>query len=1183
MTTMKRTGEAAFEAVIEAHLLDNGYVRVAEDFDQDRAIFKGEALAFIRDTQPREWAKLERLHGDSTGEQVLGDLCKWMDHHGSLATLRHGFKCYGRTLRVAFFKAAHELNPELEARYAANRLGLTRQLHFSPRSEKSLDVTLSLNGIPVATLELKNPLTGQTVEDARWQYQQDRDPYEPIFEFKRRTLAHFAADTESVLMTTRLAHKATQFLPFDKECAGAAGNPPDPAGRTYRTAYLWEEVLQRDSLLDILARFMHLQVEEKRDDRGNKVKAETMIFPRYHQLGAVRSLVDAAGREGAGHNYLVEHSAGSGKSNTIGWLAHRLASLHDAANERVFDSVIVITDRVVLDQQLQDTIYQFEHKRGVVQRIDRSSRQLAEALESAVPIVVTTLQKFPFVSRQLLKMAEERGADGTGTLPTRRCAVIVDEAHSSQGGETATDLKEVLGGERLREEAGKRAAEEGREDMEELFRSMAKRGRQANLSFFAFTATPKHKTLAVFGRDGKPVHRYTMRQAIEEGFILDVLRHYTTYETYFRLLKACEDDPNVERRKAARALARFMRLHPHNIAQKTEVMVEHFQAVTRHRIGGRAKAMVVTGSRLEAVRYKQSFDRYIHEKGYAIKSLVAFSGTVEDDKVAGVTYTEPGMNQGISDKELPEKFATQEYRVLLVAEKYQTGFDQPLLHTMYVDKRLAGIQAVQTLSRLNRVHPRKEDTFVLDFVNDREDIREDFKVYYEGAEMGEGVDPARMYVVKGELDASGIYLDEEVERFCIVYFKAKRRQSASDHQAMNAALDPAVSRFATRREEDEEEADGWRGKVQAFLNLYGFLSQVIPYQDSDLERLYVFLRHLAAKLPRGRSGPAYRFNDEVQLEYYRLQKISEGSISLEEGEARPLDGPTEVGTGLARPQPVPLSQLIDIVNDRFGTDFNQADQLFFDQVVEAAMANDGVRQAAAVNPGDKFELVFKSLLKKLFAERMGQNEDIFVRFMNDESFQNVVTNWMSSEAYRRLRSEDGAGTEREPTRALPPALRLVDPPAEQRYVTCLPLVPLKAAAGAFSEFQRVEDDDFDWVTVESGHRLRRGMFVAQVVGKSMEPTIPNGAYCLFRAPVEGTRQGKIVLVRMRDDTDPESGQRYTVKRYWSEKAADGDSWRHSRISLNPINPDFQPIALTGTDDGQFQVVAEVVEVLGDGN
>ena len=1173
--------EKTFETVLETHLLQNGYVRVSrEGFDRERAIFPETVLPFIRETQPKEWAKLEALHGDKTGEQVLTDLCKWMDSYGSLATLRHGFKCYGRRLRVAYFKAAHELNPDLEARYAANRLGITRQLHYSPRSENSVDVTLNLNGIPVVTLELKNPLTGQRVEHARRQYQEDRDPREPIFEFKRRTLVHFAVDTESVLMTTRLACKATHFLPFNKGCDGAAGNPPDPEGRTYCTGYLWEEVLQRDSLLDILARFIHLQIDEKRDDRGRKVKVETMIFPRYHQLDAVRMLVDAARREGVGHNYLVEHSAGSGKSNTIGWLTHRLASLHDADNERVFDSVIVVTDRIVLDQQLQDTIYQFEHKRGVVQRIDKSSRQLAEALQNAVPVIITTLQKFPFVSRQLLKMTEEDETTATGVLPTRRCAVIIDEAHSSQGGETATDLKEVLGGEKLREEARNRAAEEGEGDMEELFRSMAKRGKQSNLSFFAFTATPKYKTFAVFGRNGQSVHRYTMRQAIEEEFILDVLKHYTTYATYFGLLKACEEDPNVERKKAAQALARFMKLHSYNIAQKTEVMVEHFQAVTRHKIGGKAKAMVVTGSRLEAVRYKQSFDLYIREKGYAIKSLVAFSGKVVDDKHPDKTYTEPGMNDGISEKELPEKFATQEYQVLLVAEKYQTGFDQPLLHTMFVDKRLAGMQAVQTLSRLNRVHPLKEDTFVLDFVNDREEIREAFKTYYEGAEMGEEVDPARMYAIQNELDASGIYLDEEVERFTAVYFKPKKRQSPADHQAMNVALDPAVSRFQAHRDDNEEEAENWRGKVQAFLNLYGFLSQVIPYQDSELERLYVFLRHLAAKLPRRKSGPAYRFDDEVQLEYYRLQKISEGSISLQNGEARPLDGPTEVGSGLVRPQPVPLSQLIDIVNERFGTDFNQSDQLFFDQIVEAAMTEEGLKQAATVNPGDKFELVFKSLLENLFVERIDQNEEIFVRFMNDVPFQKVVTSWMSSETYRRLRSDDDrAGMEHVEYDALPLSLRIVEPKPEERYLHCVPLVPLEAAAGAFSAPQHIEDDDFAWVAVETKRRLRRGMFVAQVVGKSMVPAIPDGAYCLFAAPVEGTRQGKMVLVQMREPADPETGASYTVKRYTSEKAGDADSWRHEKIMLSPINPDFAPIILTGAEAGEMQVIAEVVEVL----
>ena len=1002
---MNRGSEAAFETVIESHLLLNGYVSVPSNgFDRDRAIFPETVLGFIRETQCREWSRLEALHGADTGAQILTDLYKWMDAHGSLATLRHGFKCYGRTFRVAFFKAAHALNPELDARYAANRLGITRQLHFSPRTEQSLDVTVSLNGIPVATVELKNPLTGQTVDDAMRQYRHDRDPREPIFAFKRRVLVHFAADTECVRMTTRLAGEATRFLPFDRGCEGGAGNPPDPAGRTYRTAYLWEQVLQPDSLLDLLARFVHLQTEEKRDDRGRRAKVESLIFPRYHQLDAVRRLARMASDEGTGHNYLIEHSAGSGKSNTIGWLAHRLASLHDAENARIFDSVIVVTDRVVLDQQLQDTIYQFEHKRGVVQKIDERSRQLAEALEHGVPVIITTLQKFPFVSRQLLKIAEERGVAALGALPTRRCAVIIDEAHSSQGGETAADLKEVLGGKDLREDARRRAASEGREDLEALYRSMAKRGRQANLSFFAFTATPKHKTLAVFGRNGEPVHRYTMRQAIDEGFILDVLAHYTGYAVFYSLLKACEDDPHVERKQAAKAFARFVHLHPHNIAQKTEVMVEHFQAVTRHKIGGRAKAMVVTGSRLAAVRYKQSFDRYIRDKGYAIKTLVAFSGTVEDDKFPDVSYTEETMNAGLRQKELPERFATPEYHLLLVAEKYQTGFDQPLLHTMYVDKRLAGIQAVQTLSRLNRTHPLKEDTFVLDFVNDREEIREAFKAYYAGAAMGDAVDPAQMYAIKEELDASGVYLADEVERFSAVYFKPQRRQNAQDHQAMHAALDPAVSRFGARLEDDEDAAELWRGKVYAFRNLYGFLSQVIPYQDSDLERLYVFLRHLATKLPRRSAGPTYRFDDEVRLDYYRLQKVNEGSIPLQDGQARPLGGPTEVGSGLVREEAVALSRLIDMVNERFGTDFNQADQLFFDQIVEAAAADDALRQAAGVNPADKFELVFRNLLERLFVERMDQNEEIFVRYMNDAAFRRTVSGWMASETYRRLQA-----------------------------------------------------------------------------------------------------------------------------------------------------------------------------------
>lgn len=999
---MKQTSEEAYETAIETVLLADGYIRLpTSEFDRERAIFAGVSLEFIRGTQSKTWGKLEVLHGDETGERVLQALCNWMDTHGVLTTLRHGFKCYGKTLRVAFFRPAHGLNPELEMHYRANRMGLTRQLHFSPKNEKSLDVVLSVNGIPLVTLELKNPLTGQTVANGIHQYRHDRDPRELIFQFTKRALVHFVLDTEQVHMSTRLAGTSTHFLPFNRGNRGGAGNEPDKAGRNYKTAYLWEEVLSRDSLLDLLARFLHLDIEEKVSDSGKKVRKETMIFPRYHQLQAVRQIVVAASAEGVGHNYLVEHSAGSGKSNTIGWLAHRLSSLHNEQDERIFDSVVVITDRVVLDRQLQNTIYQFDHRQGVVLKIDEDSRQLAEALESGVPIIITTLQKFPFVSGQLMKLAEERG-EGSSYLPMRKYAVIIDEAHSSQSGETATELKSVLGGAELLRKAREAAQEEGEGELERLFRSMAKRGHQPNMSFFAFTATPKHKTLAIFGRDKEPFHRYTMRQAIEEGFIEDVLKNYLTYKTYYKLIKKAEDDPSVERKKAARGLARFMRLHPHNIGQKTEVMVEHFQQHSRHKIGGQAKAMVVTGSRLEAVRYKQEFDRYIQAKGYPIKSLVAFSGTVEDDQVPEKTYTEVEMNCGVKEKELPATFSKPEYRVLLVAEKFQTGFDQPLLHTMYVDKRLAGIQAVQTLSRLNRTHPLKDDTFVLDFVNDPGEIQEAFRQYYEGSVMGEEVDPDRMYEVKAELDGSGIYLQLEVDDFAHIFFAPKRRQSLTDHKNMNVILDQAVARFQHLQTEEGEEAELWRGKVQAFRNLYSFLSQVIPYQDSDLEKLFTYLRHLALKLPKRKNGPGYQFDEEVELDYYRLQKISEGSINLQEGYAKPLDGPSEVGTGEVREEYVTLSRLIDIINDRFGAELSEVDQLFFDQIAEAASQSETLRKAAEVNSLDKFQLVFRQVLESLFIERMELNEDLFTDYMSKPEMQDLVSKWLGNQVYERL-------------------------------------------------------------------------------------------------------------------------------------------------------------------------------------
>jgi len=990
--------EEKFEDAIEDHLLKKAGFEKGDpkDFDTTLCLDSKVLISFIEKTQQKEWVYLSNIQKEKSQETLLDSLVKALNspHEGCLKVLRHGFKCYGKLFRVAYFAPASGLNPEIEALYKANRLTVTRQLKYSGNHGNSLDLVLSLNGIPIVTAELKNPMTGQTWQNAIYQYRNDRNPKDLIFQFRKRTLVHFAVDPDQVYMTTQLRGKSTYFLPFNLGKGTGAGNPDKKNG--YKTSYLWESVWQRDSILDILARFIHLEVVEKQID-GNTIKKETMIFPRYHQLDCVRKLVADARENGTGHNSLVQHSAGSGKSNSIAWLSHQLATLYTKKDEKVFDSVIVVTDRLVLDQQLQNTIYQFEHKHGVVQKIDVDSTQLANALGAGTPIVITTLQKFPFVTEKI------------GNLPSRQYAVIIDEAHSSQGGQSAAEMKGVLAGEAIQEQVREQAEEEGMLDHEEeILKAMAKRGHQPNISFFAFTATPKYKTLEVFGRPGpddKPVpfHLYSMRQAIEEGFILDVLQNYTTYKTYYRLIKAVEDDPELDQKKAARALARFMSLHPHNIAQKTEVMVEHFRHVVMHKIGGRAKAMVVTSSRLHAVRYKQAFDKYIQENKYeGIKTLVAFSGQVRDPDLKDKEYTEVGMNQGIKEKELPKRFASDEYQILLVAEKYQTGFDEPLLHTMYVDKRLAGIQAVQTLSRLNRTHPGKTDTFVLDFVNDQGDIKDAFQPYYEHTLVGEQVDPRQLYDLQAKLDEYHVFFKEEVDEFAKVFYASKKSHTVKDHAHMNAYIDPSVSRFKDLKKDKQEE---FRKSLIAYKNLYAFLSQIIPFKDPDLEKLYSFLRFLLMKLPRRDPGEAVVLDDEVSLKYYKLEKIHDGSIELEKEKSGEVDGPVDVGTGVLRDKKIHLSQLIDILNERFSTEFTEADQLFFDSIKEDAVRDKHLRQAANANTMENFGYVFKKALQDLFIERMDKNEDIATKFMNDMEFGDQVRKHLLKEVYDQIRSE----------------------------------------------------------------------------------------------------------------------------------------------------------------------------------
>ncbi|MCD6273477.1 MAG: type I restriction endonuclease subunit R, partial [Deltaproteobacteria bacterium] len=756
----RKTSENTFEtAIIETLLETGGYTEGnAKDYSPELGMFKAEVLQFLKETQPKQWEKLSAIHGGDVENRIIQRLYKEMDLRGSLDVIRNGFVDYGVRFICAFFKPESGLNPDTIKLYEQNRLKVIRQVYYSKKNKNSVDLVLSLNGLPVATLELKNRFTGQNTANAKRQYATTRDNRELLFTFKKRALVHFAVDDEAVYMATRIDGNKTYWLPFNKGDQHGKGNPPNPAG--YRTDYLWHEILAKDSWMGIIARFIHLQTEEF-EFEGRTRKKQKMIFPRFHQLDSVRKMTAHAKRQGAGHNYLVQHSAGSGKSNSIAWLSYRLSGLHNEQNERIFDSVVVVTDRLVLDSQLQNTIYQFEHKSGVVQRIDKDSQQLADAIEGSANIIITTLQKFPFV------------IDKVGKLPSRKYAVIIDEAHSSQGGEASKKMKELLSNsDKQKDDKGalevrgpypKYGEGDDTEPVESqdlvnhyIEKSAADRGQQANLSFFAFTATPKYKTLAVFGYKDKngnpqPFHLYSMRQAIEEGFILDVLQNYITYSLYFKLSKAIEDDPEINKKKAAQAIGRFVSLHPHNLAQKTEIIIEHFKQVVSTKIGGRAKAMLVTGSRLHAKRYFEEFNRYIKDKGYekAIKILVAFSGKVIDDNFPdGVA--EPQLT-GFREKELPTVFNQDEYKILIVADKYQTGFDQPLLHTLYVDKPLSGVRAVQTLSRLNRTAPGKEDTFILDFVNDRETILESFQPYYEITTVSEEPEPNHLYDLKAKL------------------------------------------------------------------------------------------------------------------------------------------------------------------------------------------------------------------------------------------------------------------------------------------------------------------------------------------------------------------------------------------------------------------------------------------------
>jgi len=973
--------EIHFETEIAEHLGAHGWYYAEGDaagYDRARAIFSADLLAWIQESQPDAWEVLQKNHGSNATETLLNRLRAQLDQRGTLDVLRQGIELLGlkKPLQLAQFKPALALNPEILARYALNRLRVVRQLRYSIHNENSIDLVLFLNGLPVATVELKTDFT-QSIGDAVDQYRFDRNPTtkgkgpEPLLSFPNGALVHFAVSSREVRMTTKLLGPATIFLPFNRGDDGGAGNPLDPE-RGYRTGYLWEQVWERHGWLEILGRYLVTS-------RDKKKQIKAVIFPRYHQLDVTRKLQAAVLAEGPGSKYLVQHSAGSGKTKSIAWTAHFLAELHNAQHSKVFDTVLVVSDRNVIDNQLQEALFDFQRTTGVVASITSAdgskSSKLAEALSGDKKVVVCTIQTFPFALAAVRELSATQG---------KRFAVIADEAHSSQSGEAASKLKAVLSAEELAE-----LNDGGEVSMDDVLAAqMAARAKDSGITFVAFTATPKAKTLELFGRRPNPAepasdtnrpepfHVYSMRQAIEEEFILDVLRNYTSYKLAFRLAHngASYDEAEVEKSAALKKIMGWVKLHPYNISQKVQVVVEHFLEFIAPLLDGKAKAMVVVASRLEAVRWQLAIEKYIKAKGYAMGTLVAFSGSVTDRESGPDDFTETStsLNPGLKGRDIREAFDTQEYQVLLVANKFQTGFDQPLLCGMYVDRRLAGIQAVQTLSRLNRCHTGKSNTFVVDFVNEPTEILEAFKTFYETAELAGTTDPNLVFDLRAKLDAAGHYNDNEVERVVKVELDSNSKQSELA-KALEPVADRLLKKFkaaqnalsvgkelgdAASIKEAEDELNAlslFKADMGAFLRLYTFLSQIFDYGNTGVEKRAIFFKLLLPLLEFGRERDSVDLS-KVVLTHHTLKNLGKRNLPLGEGTAVKLQPMTEAGTGQVQDkQKALLDEIIAKVNDLFEGELTDGDKLAYVHVInEKMLASELLQQQAANNTKEQF-------------------------------------------------------------------------------------------------------------------------------------------------------------------------------------------------------------------------------------
>ncbi|MGG3269860.1 DEAD/DEAH box helicase family protein [Priestia aryabhattai] len=979
--------ERAFQTVVKEYLTtENGYLEgTNHDYNSQYALDEKQLFSFLEETQGKALAKLKEIYKVQYKQKILFRLNTELKRRGMIEVLRKGIKDYGVQLHFAYFKPPTTLNQDLIKLYQKNRLSVTEEL--THKEDERIDLVIFLNGLPVLAFELKNEFTGQDVKDAKHQWMFDRSGKDTLFRFKERVIACFALDTTEAYMTTKLNDTKTFFLPFNKGYKGGKGNPIEEGKLS--THYVWEDLLSRESLLEVLDKFVYLKLDEEEGDDGNIITKETLIFPRYHQRDAVKKVLNHAKTFGAGHSYLIQHSAGSGKTNSISWLAHRLATLHNDQNESVFDGAIVVTDRKVLDKQLQKAVYQLEHKAGMVEKIEEDSSQLADALNKGTKIIITTIQKFPYI------------LDKLGTL-NKHYAIIIDEAHSSTSGKNMAALTTSLTleeAQRMDEEA--EANELDTED--KILEDIQRIGKQANISFFAFTATPKGSTLKMFGtedHEGKPrpFHLYSMKQAIQEGFIIDVLKNYMTYKLYYRVAKKIEDDPEFESAKATKAISRFVSLHPHNIDQKTEIIIEHFRKITSKKLNGQAKAMVVTASRLHAVRYKLAFDIYIKRKNYTdMKALVAFSGKVKD---GGDEYSETEMN-GFSERKLPKKFDSDEYQVLLVAEKYQTGFDQPKLHTMFVDKKLSGLKAVQTLSRLNRTYQGKEDTFILDFVNDPEDIRKAFEPYYGDTVLQGDIDPNELYSIQQELQDYMVLNEEEVDQFLSIIYKEK--QTKRDIELSNNYIDSAKNRYQKLTEEEKRD---FISKARKFNSIYMLVLQITPFKDVELHKLFIYLRYLLKKISL-KSGTKVNLEDTVALEYYSLKKKEHGSISLgEDNEDYTVSIDVSGGKKNEDPPVDPLTKILDRLNNKNGTEFGEHEKLNIQQIVDIASGDETLRTQAQNNPYDDFILGFRKRFTDYVVEGFEKNQGFFGKILEDDMFREQIEGSIGEHVYEVLKLTD---------------------------------------------------------------------------------------------------------------------------------------------------------------------------------